>query len=64
MITYGGEPFKLTALDCGGRRMIIGWTRLPEAEAMDFGRVIVQRDGLSDLRYQSVRNRKTGDDHG
>lgn len=61
-ITYGGEPFKLTAIDCGGRRIIIGWTRANYSDAMHHGRAIIERDGLTDLHYQQVRNRKTGDD--
>lgn len=57
---YGGEPFKLTAVDPTGKRLVVGWTRSP----MDMAAMRdldARGDDFRDHRYEHVRNRKTGD---
>lgn len=56
---YRGEPFKITADGAGGVRRVVTYTRKAEADALAFYHQLTAT--LSGVKYEHVRNRKTGD---
>lgn len=60
---YGGEPFKITAKNRAGERLVVGWTRDPmdAAEMRKIEHRLTAGSWDADIQYRDVRNRKTGD---
>lgn len=59
--TYRGEPFKVTAEGLDGVRRVVAFTCLPEAMALEAYEPEAERLSYQGVKYEHVRNRKTGD---